>query len=89
MNRETVRAFADLLAEGGELRLATDDPGYAAWMLEAVRTENRLEWLAERADDFRVRPADWPATRYEAKALAAGRQPVFLRYRRRGCALPQ
>jgi tRNA (guanine-N7-)-methyltransferase len=26
---------------------------------------------------------DWPATRYEQRALAAGRQPVFLRFLRR------
>jgi hypothetical protein len=29
------------------------------------------------------RPADWPGTRYEAKALAAGRAPVWLRAERR------
>ena len=31
----------------------------------------------------RTRPADWPATRYERKAIAAGRRPAFLRLRRR------
>jgi tRNA (guanine-N7-)-methyltransferase len=30
-----------------------------------------------------VRPQDWPPTRYEAKAIAAGRTPAFLRFRRR------
>jgi tRNA (guanine-N7-)-methyltransferase len=29
-----------------------------------------------------VRPAGWPATRYEAKALAAGRIPLYWRFRR-------
>ncbi|GBD40806.1 tRNA (guanine-N(7)-)-methyltransferase [bacterium HR39] len=83
VNRETVRAFARLLVPGGELRLATDDPGYARWMLEAALAEPRLEWLAERAADWRERPPDWPGTRYEAKARREGRRPVFLRFRRR------
>jgi len=33
--------------------------------------------------DWRERPADWPATRYEAKACKAGRAPAFLRFERR------
>ncbi len=83
VNRVTVAEFARLLAPGGELRLATDDPGYARWMLEAALAEPRLAWLAERARDWRERPADWPETRYEAKARRQGRRPVFLRFRRR------
>ena len=82
VNRATVAEFARILAPGGELRLATDDAGYARWMLEALLAEPRLDWLAERAADWRERPADQPPTRYEAKALAAGRRPVHLRFRR-------
>ncbi|HFD16519.1 MAG TPA: tRNA (guanosine(46)-N7)-methyltransferase TrmB [Rhodospirillales bacterium] len=82
VNRATVAEFARILTPGGELRLATDDAGYARWMLEALLAEPRLDWLAERAADWRERPADQPPTRYEAKALAAGRRPVHLRFRR-------
>jgi tRNA (guanine-N7-)-methyltransferase len=71
------------MADGGELRLATDDPGYLGWMLEHATRHAQFEWLARRPGDWRERPADWPATRYEAKARAAGRRPVFLRFRRR------
>ena len=35
------------------------------------------------ASDWRNRPADWPETRYEAKAIAAGRYPMYLTFRRR------
>ncbi|TVQ33021.1 MAG: tRNA (guanosine(46)-N7)-methyltransferase TrmB [Geminicoccaceae bacterium] len=82
VNRATVAAFTRLLVPGGELRLASDDPGYLAWMLDATLAEPRLVWLAERARDWRQRADDWPETRYEAKAKAAGRQPAFLRFRR-------
>jgi tRNA (guanine-N7-)-methyltransferase len=52
-------------------------------MLQALIGRPELVWQAERPADWRQRPADWPATRYEQKALAAGRSPVYLRYRRR------
>jgi tRNA (guanine-N7-)-methyltransferase len=75
-----------VIRPGGELRLATDDPGYRRWMLATVLAEPRFAWLAERAKDWRERPGDWPPTRYEQKALTAGRRPVFLRFRRAAAA---
>jgi tRNA (guanine-N7-)-methyltransferase len=72
-----------VLKDGAELFLATDDPGLAGWMLEHAWRAPELEWLAVRSADWRRRPDNWPGTRYEAKALAAGRQPFYLRFRRR------
>ena len=80
VNGTTVAALARAMRAGGELRLATDDADYARWMLAAVLADGRFEWLAERADDWRTRPPDWPPTRYEEKATAVGRRPVFLRF---------
>jgi tRNA (guanine-N7-)-methyltransferase len=51
------------------LRFATDDPGYLAWALERLCAHPRFTWTARRADDWRKRPADWPPTRYEKKAI--------------------
>jgi len=79
----TLDRLAYALADGAELRLATDDMAYLRWMLERLTAHRAFEWLARRPGDWRTRPPDWPATRYEEKALAAGRQPVFLRFRRR------
>ena len=79
----TAAEFARILAPDGELRLATDDMGYARAMLLALGTRTELVWQAERPPDWRERPAGWPPTRYEQKALAAGRRCVYLRYRRR------
>jgi tRNA (guanine-N7-)-methyltransferase len=76
-------ALARLLSDGGELRLATDDMDYLCSMLEHATVHRDFEWLAHCPRDWRERPADWPATRYEQKALAAGRRPAFLRFRRR------
>jgi tRNA (guanine-N7-)-methyltransferase len=83
INARTVARFADLLEDAGELRVATDDPGYRRWILAHLLAEPRLDWQVSGPRDWRERPADWPPTRYEEKALAAGRRPVFLRFRRR------
>lgn len=82
VNQHTVARMAELLRDGGELRVATDDPGYRRWILACLLAEPRLAWQVHGPDDWRRRPADWPATRYEEKAIAAGRRPVFLRFRR-------
>jgi tRNA (guanine-N7-)-methyltransferase len=85
--RLVARATLDLLAaamrDGAELRLATDDRDYLAWMLKHATAHPDFVWLARRAADWRERPQDWPATRYEANARAAGRVPAFLRFMRR------
>ena len=82
VQRATLDALAPVMMPGAELRLATDDPSYLPWMVEHACRHPAFEWLAERPGDWRRRPADWPATRYEQKMLA-GRSPVFLRLRRR------
>lgn len=71
-----------LLRDGAEFRLASDHPVYIRWTLQHMYRRPDFAWTARCADDWRRRPDDWPATRYEAKALREGRQPVFLRYRR-------
>jgi tRNA (guanine-N7-)-methyltransferase len=76
-------ALAHLLTDGAELRLATDHCGYARWIVNRCRRHEAFEWTARCARDWRVRPVDWPETRYEAKARGTGRAGVFLTFRRR------
>jgi tRNA (guanine-N7-)-methyltransferase len=75
--------LAEIMTDDAELRLATDDPGYLSWMLEHVTAHPDFVWTARCAADWRERPEDWPATRYEGKARQAGRRPAFLRFVRR------
>jgi tRNA (guanine-N7-)-methyltransferase len=81
VQHETLDRLAELMVPGAELRLATDDPSYLPWMVEHACRHPAFEWLAERPADWRQRPADWPATRYEQKEIAG--RPIFLRLRRR------
>jgi len=77
--QETLDALARVMGDGAELRLATDDEDYAAAMRDCVAAHP----LFVGGEEARERPADWPPTRYEQKALAAGRNPLYLRTLRR------
>ncbi|MBV9521860.1 MAG: tRNA (guanosine(46)-N7)-methyltransferase TrmB [Alphaproteobacteria bacterium] len=79
----TLDALARTMKDGAELRLATDDEDYLRWMLDCARAHAAFERFGEEAAERCQRPAEWPPTRYEAKARAAGRTPAFLRFRRR------
>ena len=83
VNEETLDRLADVMADGAELRLATDDADYMAWMLRVGLAHPDFDWLARRPGDWRCRPDDWPPTRYEQKNRSGGKGPIFLRFRRR------
>jgi tRNA (guanine-N7-)-methyltransferase len=78
---ETAAGFARVLTPGGRLRFATDVESYADWALAVLLAEPRLRWTAERADDWRVPPADHVTTRYEEKRLG-DIAPVFFDFER-------
>jgi tRNA (guanine-N7-)-methyltransferase len=80
----TLDALARVMAPGAILHVASDDPGMIRWALSAGLAHPGFDWLAERAADWRDRPADQPPTRYEEKARKRGIRPVFLAFRRRG-----
>lgn len=65
--------IARVLAPGGEWRIASDDPTYQAWVAETFAQQRLFEIVAVTD----ARPAGWPATRYEAKALREGRHPRY------------
>ncbi len=83
VQKENLDSLARLLRPGAELRMASDDQDYVAWMLAETTPHPAFAWLAEGPSDWRERPRDWPATRYEEKARAKGIQPSFLRFQRR------
>ncbi len=72
--------LARVLKPGAELRFASDDTGYVAWALERFMAHPAFVWTAACAADWRKRPASWPPTRYEAKALHG--PPAYLSFRR-------
>lgn len=78
---ETLAELARVIAPGGMLRIASDIPHYIEWTLE--HTARHPEFAAVHPEGgWRERPADWPPTRYEQKAVRAGRPPAYLEFRR-------
>jgi tRNA (guanine-N7-)-methyltransferase len=75
--------LARLLADGGELRVASDHPVYISWTLQHAPVDPAFRWKVTGPDDWRQRPADGFPTRYEEKAIAAGRPPAYLTFVRR------
>jgi len=76
---DVVAVLADRLSPGGRLHLATDDAGYAAQMASVCGAHPALRggpWPAGS------RPAWRTVTRYEARAVEAGRAVVDLTYER-------
>ena len=63
-----------LLADNGELIVATDVIGYADWVKEQMVLFNKFSQVNP---DQHQPPADWVSTRYEQKGIKAGRQPNY------------
>lgn len=82
MNPGPMDLIAAKLVPGGEFRLGTDHPVYCRWAMMVMGGRMDFAWLAERPADFLDRPADWPETRYAAKAKREGREVWHFRYRR-------
>ncbi|MBI3418745.1 MAG: tRNA (guanosine(46)-N7)-methyltransferase TrmB [Proteobacteria bacterium] len=71
--------LARVLKPGGELRLASDDPTMQAWMQEQMAGSPDFE---PAPGLLHTRPAGWPQTRYEEKAVKAGRKPLYFLFRK-------
>jgi len=74
--------IARVLVPGGSFRVASDIDDYIAWTLLHLKDRTDFVWTAETADDWRTPFPGWPGTRYEAKAIAAGRPRTYLEFRR-------
>lgn len=86
VNEETLAMISAALVPGGELRFASDIPEYVNWTLARIAEHNargnsRFIWKNNDLSECRLRPDDWPQTRYEQKALREGRVPAYLRFR--------
>jgi tRNA (guanine-N7-)-methyltransferase len=80
---ENLARIARVLKPGGLLRVASDHPSLIAWMRACLQADQHF--TCAHADS--TPPADWIPTRYQEKAIAAGRTPFFMDYRRT-CSKP-
>jgi tRNA (guanine-N7-)-methyltransferase len=82
MNPGPIDRIARVLKPGGEFRFGTDHPVYCRWALMQMAKRHDFRWLGDTAADFLSRPADWPQTRYEAKARRLGHEVWYFRWQR-------
>lgn len=75
----TLPLLARVLKPRATWRVASDDPTYQAWVRDVMAEQT----LFDTEEPATARPDGWPSTRYEAKALRAGRQPLYWVFRRR------
>jgi tRNA (guanine-N7-)-methyltransferase len=69
VNPGFLKEVSRLLVPGGLLHLASDDQSYIEGALETLIQTPDLELVSHKHHH----PEDWPATRYEQKALAEGK----------------
>jgi len=80
LQMEMLDLLAAKLKPGAELRFATDDKTYLPYALERLMAHPAFRWTATGQEDWKKRPAGWPPTRYEAKAIKG--PPAFLSFAR-------
>ncbi|HEY1736471.1 MAG TPA: tRNA (guanosine(46)-N7)-methyltransferase TrmB [Methylovirgula sp.] len=83
LSDEMLVELARAMRPGAEIRFATDIDDNAGWTLARVLRAKDFIWRASSAGDWREPWPGWTGTRYEAKALAAGRKPVYLTFVRK------
>jgi tRNA (guanine-N7-)-methyltransferase len=73
---DIIPLLARVLKPHGDWRVASDDPTYQGWVTEVMAAQGAFV----PSQPSSVRPEEWPPTRYEAKALRAGRTPFYWRF---------
>ncbi len=77
---ETLAMLTRVMRPGAELLLATDDQVLQEWTKAQLAAAEGF--LPVNGGVNAARPKNWIPTRYEAKALKAGRIPLYFHYRR-------
>jgi len=75
--------LAKILKDDAQLRIATDHHDYCRWILARLMEDTNFNWKDGHPDEWHKRPADWPQTRYEKKALTVGRKSTYLTFQRK------
>ncbi|MEM9027916.1 MAG: tRNA (guanine(46)-N(7))-methyltransferase TrmB [Pseudomonadota bacterium] len=82
VNPQLMEQLARVMRPGTELCIATDIPDYARTILLAQRASSAFVWPVDSAKNWQLRRNDWVETRYETKAIAAGRRCTYLNFHR-------
>jgi len=80
INMEFLEELHRVIVPGGKFRFGCDIIDYVDWTLTRVKRHGGFDWPATAQEQWRVRPEDWPSTRYLEKALREGRSGHFFEF---------
>ena len=72
----------NVLKTNGIITLATDHFIMKSWILEIFQNNSGFQWTAETADDWRIKPIHYVATKYEQKAIYENRDPHWFIFKK-------
>lgn len=83
INEAFITDLHRVIKPGGTFRFGSDIIHYVDWTLTRLKKHGGFEWPATAQEQWRVRPKDWPSTRYLEKAIREGRSGYFFEFVRR------
>lgn len=83
INTALIEQLYRVIKPGGVFRFGSDIPDYVDWTLTRLYRHGGFDWPARAQADWRVRPKDWPSTRYLEKAIREGRSGHFFEFTRK------
>jgi tRNA (guanine-N7-)-methyltransferase len=82
VQKETLTLLAQKLSPQGKLLIATDHADYFEWILERASAHEDLVFLNPDPKTWAVFPELWTQTRFQGKAIRAGRESRFLWFKK-------
>jgi len=82
INADFIKELHRTIKPNGTFRFASDIIHYVDWVLTRLHAHGGFTWNPQSITDWRKRKADWPGTRYEAKAGREGRECHYFEFTR-------
>lgn len=77
---ESLKELTRLFKQGGEFHFASDDPVLLEWSVSHLKADPHFVLDYTAPNESESRPASWPQTRYEQKAIEQGRTCYFYHF---------
>jgi len=82
INEDFIADLHRVIKPGGTFRFGSDITDYVDWTLTRLKRHGGFDWRVTSHNQWRVRPGDWPSTRYLEKAMREGRSGHFFEFTR-------
>lgn len=83
INEAFIADLHRVINPGGVFRFGSDIIHYVDWTLTRLKRHGGFDWPVTSQEQWRVRPEDWPSTRYLEKAIREGRTGHFFEFIRK------